>query len=94
VREDSLKDNDILGLIMLLDHARDRGSKGYRIITSTSKTSINLFVVYRNSSQGGMRSRSIGPIHKVAIIILWFRSLRPSRDVTTLPWPLDLLYPF
>jgi hypothetical protein len=85
MQEDSLKDNNILGLITLLNHARDKGSKGYYIITSTIKTSINLFVIYRNSSQGGIRSKSIGLIYRVAIIILWFKSLRPSRDVITLP---------
>ena len=59
-----------MGLITLLNYVRDRGSKGYYIIVSTIKTFINLFVIYYNSGQGGIRSRSIGLIYRVAIIIL------------------------
>jgi hypothetical protein len=70
VQEDSLKDDDILGLVMLLDYTRDRGSKGYYIIISTIKTSINPFVIHYNSGQGGIRSKSTGLIYRVAIIIL------------------------
>jgi hypothetical protein len=84
VREDSLKDNNILGLVTLLNYTRDRGSEGYYIIISTIETSINLFVIYRDGGQGGIRSKSTGLIYRVAIIILLFKSLRPSRDMTTL----------
>jgi hypothetical protein len=94
VREDTGEDNNILCLVAFLNHTGDRRGEGYSVVTSTSETSINPLIIYRNCGQGGLRCRSTRLIHRITIIIIRFRSLRPSRDVTTFLWSLNLVYPF
>jgi hypothetical protein len=73
-----------LCLVMFLNYMGDRRGKGYGVVISTSKTFINLLIIYCNCSQGGLRYRSICPIYEIAIVVVVvkFRSLRPSRDIT------------
>jgi hypothetical protein len=94
IREDTDEDNDILCLVAFLNYAGDRRGKGYSVVTSTSKTFINPLIIHRNYGQGGLRYRSARLIYRITIVIIRFRSLRPSRDVTTFLWSLDLIYSF
>ena len=52
-------------------------------IISINKTSINPLIIYCNYSQGGLKYKSIYLIYRITIIIIRFKSLRPSRDITT-----------
>jgi hypothetical protein len=70
--------------LMFLDYIRDKRGERYSVIISTSETFINLLIIYYNCSQGGLKYRSIGLIYGIAIVVvIRFRSLRPSRDITT-----------
>ena len=55
---------------MFLDYIGDRRDKGYSIVISTSKTFINLLIIYYNYSQGGLRYRSICLIYRIAIVVV------------------------
>ena len=83
MREDTGEDNNILCLIAFLNYTGDRRGKGYSVVTSTSETSINPLIIHCNCGQGGLRCRSTRLIYRITIIIIRFRSLRPSRDITT-----------